>query len=55
MVYSWKNAICDGDVLHVSTEILAHILNVIVGDGLTNLGDSIVGVRNWLGMSAFSL
>lgn len=40
----WKTAICDGDFLHMRCS--AHILNLIVSDGLKDMNDSITAVRN---------
>ncbi|KAL4566910.1 hypothetical protein LXL04_031036 [Taraxacum kok-saghyz] len=40
----WKTAVCNGEFLHMRCS--AHILNLVVGDGLKELNDSIAVVRN---------
>ncbi|WOG87427.1 hypothetical protein DCAR_0206652 [Daucus carota subsp. sativus] len=40
----WKTAICDGDFLHMRCS--AHILNLVICDGLKEMDDSITAVRN---------
>uniref|UniRef100_A0A803PJE3 BED-type domain-containing protein n=1 Tax=Cannabis sativa TaxID=3483 RepID=A0A803PJE3_CANSA len=44
----WKSAVCDGEFLHMRCS--AHILNLIVSDGLKDMDDSIAAVRNALDM-----
>ena len=41
---SWKTAVCDGGYLHMRCS--THILNLVVNDGLKEVDDSIVAVRN---------
>lgn len=43
-VNAWKCVVLDGEHLHVRRG--AHIINLIVNDGLTKLHDSIVAIRN---------
>ncbi|KAJ9561442.1 hypothetical protein OSB04_006602 [Centaurea solstitialis] len=43
-VNAWKGSVLDGDFIHLRCG--AHILNLIVGDGLKDLHDSIATVRN---------
>lgn len=43
-LHSWKTVVCDGEFLHMRCS--AHILNLVVNDGLKELDDSIATVRN---------
>ena len=41
---SWKSIVLDGELLHM--RCCAHIINLIVNDGLKDMNDSIASVRN---------
>ena len=43
-VNGWKGAILDGEFMHL--RCCAHIINLIVSEGLKDLHESIVAIRN---------
>lgn len=46
-VNAWKGSVLDGEFMHIKCG--AHIINLIVNEGLESMHDSIAAIRNYVG------